>query len=760
MADARFENTEIRITFRPTGTYKAPQTGTMKFKLTKEDGSAPSEATLSPGEATQTVTIAAKKYVGTEDEKLVFKVTAPKVPDKEEFYKISFKIDFPSWPTGARSFDGHTEYAIWPSEYVVETVRTGDAAKEDGKSEGDKFEKVAIEDARSNDDGKYTFVPMSPGPVAEFTIKDPYLMVEWVEDASGGYTKKCRKRKVKVDSKPWKAKILSHPDETQGRELDKAVVQWVNLDPADGADKGSLVKVDVGPTDVAMLGDRRKVHIKVTFPSDISKRNDPFPAVWKTDAASSKLTPVNASAKPGVDELVYDLTGAKALEIPAGKDRVTFYVQLGHAGGVYCHIEVGTAATALTDDQLYLEAWRRLQFETWQAKTDGDATTKLSSWTLGGTPGTPGISAAATQHLYQTFAGATTGSRAERAKACFIDWQQAQAGFYTKDTLESQSWIPVSGGTKLIPSWDGAFFDEGAGTKITVLTWGQIVQLAQSLNPAPHPRLNQVVFADYVATAEPWSQSFGNLVADATLVPNKNLLPWDIESGSVASDTVTEVFWKASVNDGTGWTADAAWTSVTDRASMDALVKVIGVRKVHLTMPNVSSRGYPATHQVRFTIFVRGQAWSWGNINGCALGGTIAMNRYAPSLGLGAVHPIGVTNVVIHEIGHNMGQAYGDKSIDSTFGRSPANMIPGIDNPVSVASGGDLYGGHGHTGTHCAFGLSATNKACASFGSFSGQCVMFGSDNMSLTTKKMWCANCKSYIRGTHLDDVRRSWSS
>jgi hypothetical protein len=124
------------------------------------------------------------------------------------------------------------------------------------------------------------------------------------------------------------------------------------------------------------------------------------------------------------------------------------------------------------------------------------------------------------------------------------------------------------------------------------------------------------------------------------------------------------------------------------------------------------------------------------------------------------VHPIGLTNVVIHEIGHNMGQAYGDKTIDPTFGRSPANMIPGIDNPKSVASGGDLYGGHGHTGTHCAFGLSATDKACASFGGKSGSCVMFGADNMAKSSKGTWCDSCKTYIRGTHLDDVRKHWPS
>ena len=652
-------------------------------------------------------------------------------------------------------------------------MRTGDAAAAPGKSEGDKFERVAIEDGHSNADGKYTFVPTAPGAVADFTIKEPYLLVEWVVDEAGGFTRKCRKRKAKVDSKPWVAKILSHPDQALGRTLDKAAVQWVNLDPLDGADKGSLVKVEVGPVDINMIGDRRKVHVKVTFPTDISKRNDPFPAVWKTASKSSALTPVNAAGKPGVDELVYDMTGAQALEIAAGKDRVEFYVQLGFAGGVYCKIEVGTVATALTDDTLFLEAWRRLQFETWQPRTDGNAATKLSSWTLGGVAGTPGISPAATGHLYQTFAGAATGTRADRAKACFIDWQQREAGFYSKNTLESQSWIPVSGGTKMIPSWDAAFFDETPGNKVTVLTWGQIVQLAQTLNSAPDKKLNQIVFADFVATAKAWSQSF-DVMGAGPVIPDKNMLPWNITSGAVASDSITSIQWIAYVDDGSGggWVEDPdglGYQMLNTKADIDSHVRIEKVRRLRISLPNDPAHAdypgtykasKPATHQVAFKIFIEGKGWSWGDINGCALGGVIAMNRYAASLGLGTVHPIGLTNVVIHEIGHNMGQAYGDKTIDPTFGRSPANMIPGIDNPRSVASGGDLYGGHGHTGTHCAFGLSATDKACASFGGKSGSCVMFGADNMAKSSKGTWCDNCKTYIRGTHLDDVRKHWPS
>ena len=123
MPDLRFEDTEITIKLRPSGLYKAPQTGKVVFKLTKENGDAASEAVLAADKKEQTVTIPAKRYLGTDDEQIELKITAPKVPEKEEFYTIRYEVDFPTWPGGAREHDGHTEYEI-----LARRIRRGNGA--------------------------------------------------------------------------------------------------------------------------------------------------------------------------------------------------------------------------------------------------------------------------------------------------------------------------------------------------------------------------------------------------------------------------------------------------------------------------------------------------------------------------------------------------------------------------------------------------------------------------------------------------------
>jgi hypothetical protein len=160
---------------------------------------------------------------------------------------------------------------------------------------------------------------------------------------------------------------------------------------------------------------------------------------------------------------------------------------------------------------------------------------------------------------------------------------------------------------------------------------------------------------------------------------------------------------------------------------------------------------------IAISLAIEGVACST-NINGAALNGDIWMNTFA-----GEVHEIGVAGVIAHELGHNMGQAYADVSIDPTFGRPKSKPIPGIPFPKGVPEG-DVYGEHGHRGTHCANGVAdKTAKDFDSSGSNAFNehtCIMFGASNMEDSKEFEFCPDCLTYIRAENLEDIRKSWSA
>lgn len=146
------------------------------------------------------------------------------------------------------------------------------------------------------------------------------------------------------------------------------------------------------------------------------------------------------------------------------------------------------------------------------------------------------------------------------------------------------------------------------------------------------------------------------------------------------------------------------------------------------------------------------------NTNGQAINGIIWMNTFA-----GRVQPVGMAGVIAHELGHNMGQAYGDKNADDYFGRPNGKPIPGIPFPKPIPEG-NVYGNHGHQGTHCATGVK--DKAQKDFSDENStafqehECLMFGSADMDDSKEFHFCPECLSYIRAENLHDIQRSWST
>ena len=128
----------------------------------------------------------------------------------------------------------------------------------------------------------------------------------------------------------------------------------------------------------------------------------------------------------------------------------------------------------------------------------------------------------------------------------------------------------------------------------------------------------------------------------------------------------------------------------------------------------------------------------------------------------GNIKENGLGKVLLHELGHNMGQVYSDKSVDKTFGRPAIKSIPGIPFPEAVPVG-IVYGEHGHAGTHCASGLSSVTKKMSDYQKEKAfkehTCIMFGSSDMQSNKLYEYCDKCITYIRAEDLCDIRKDWS-
>jgi hypothetical protein len=67
-----------------------------------------------------------------------------------------------------------------------------------------------------------------------------------------------------------------------------------------------------------------------------------------------------------------------------------------------------------------------------------------------------------------------------------------------------------------------------------------------------------------------------------------------------------------------------------------------------------------------------------------------------------------------------------------------------------------VYIAHGHSGPHCAYGLTDVQKKLGDYGGQAGTCIMFGensgSDPGSATTG--FCPECSDYIKARDLRDL------
>ena len=285
-------------------------------------------------------------------------VTLPDVSDDAIKYRFSYKIN-----VDTKDIYESDWFYVWPksihltAKYKKDTgdvskFKEGDAVPDFPFTVGEIDENQKPVDGgtfKTGTDGTREFSVTSRGLVT-IKPKSPWEIMDPTSQAD------CkRKRELKVRMKPWKAQIKSH---NAGKTATAPVKQIVNAATDYANAKGQLIKVEVGPPDLADAVRDQEIKVKVTFPATNSKRTDPCPALWLGEDKSTALAPNPTTSKPGVAELKYEAV----VKIPADAQPAVFYVQAGVCGGDTCKIEVGVT-DSYGDDILHIENWRNIGLE-------------------------------------------------------------------------------------------------------------------------------------------------------------------------------------------------------------------------------------------------------------------------------------------------------------------------------------------------------------------------------------------------------------
>lgn len=687
-----------------------------------------------------------------------WEVKVPKVNVDEEHYELAYGVE-----AGAESYMSSTLYKVWPR--TVELSAKG----EDGKPvKGvpfkveypalEKLEMTPVDGpvarrgvARTTDKGTFVYRHVHKGP---FTVS---VVSPWMVTDEPAFAKqKGRKREAKVKRKPFKAAFVFPIGADAGAGKPRVHKQYVNLAKAAGKpERGSKLTVSIGgdPRDGVAKGD--KVFVKVEFGATNSKRNDPKPEV---DKAGTKLAPAGGVV---TFDLVFAADGGTAV----------FDLECGKAGADTYTIKIGVTDKC-EDASVVVQTWRRLEYEHLQPAKSGAG--KCTDYTILA-PGAAGLGWTAGMTSYAKSVLDPLG----------IEFSQKRAVFYGKSDM------PGAGAHNV---FDAKSIQKTAGKLFNVMTVAQADALLKAKGVhGGDTRVVSTIWMDLVCFLAKWDQSFDQIEADIDRTPKVVVLPKVVQADATNSYQaalgtglahgafpVKKLGWKVThYHDGT-WKVptDAAHpgygkratTWITDATEIAKHVEIKDHRHVRLKIPASASADHPGKlldaagklvdkgKKLRLSYTVVGLGLNI-NMNGAALRGQIWMNTFA-----GNIHDHGVTGVILHELGHNMGQAYVSNVAGAapTFGRPPAKAIPGVPIPAAVP-GGKKYEGKGHQGNHCADGLSATDRAKAAYTAgavfATHKCIMFGASDMKSATKYDFCDECKTAIKAEDLSDIRKKWT-
>ncbi len=585
----------------------------------------------------------------------------------------------------------------------------------------------------------------------------------WVLEVKNGpeIKQKCQ---VEVHRLPYVAAFHTHTAD-EGKTQDAPLQQWVNLesDKVDSGAKGNVFKIMIGADERvnALKGD--KFHVRVTFPKEIkykdgttvdaSPRRDPSPALWFDEEGKKKGKLKAASAKPGKADLVYDYTGDKAIELKEDGELIELFIQMGYAGGTTCKVEIGVTED-VQDDVRWFQAWRELKLDMVQPQKD-----TVSNYTVFKPDGSGGLTDAQINLVKK------------QLDKAFIDFSIGDTFTYSAADISNNGQYNI---------YDGSHFELASGGKVVLLTEAQCTAIESAKRAQTKKRAWFTTWADAVQVESAPTQVSEEMDSAAAkeVAVNASVFKYDIVKAD-GTLGISEIAWRVEAFEDSGNWVDiytqegvdafggddaavqqvedlAQWRRLQnpDQATVDKYVELVHHRKVKLKLPSSDADDAGNFLQVngvklKVTVYVA-FASAWFPTNASALQGSIWMGADQ-----GSWKNEGLMATLLHEMGHNMGQAYGKHGKDT--GGHTGKAVPGVPFEAKVPKG-KFYTGHDHTGGHCAEGLSKADRKKASFGGLNGTCIMFGEGSMSSSTELNYCDTCLGYLRAVHLDDISKSW--
>ncbi|RMG09523.1 MAG: carboxypeptidase regulatory-like domain-containing protein [Planctomycetota bacterium] len=285
-------------------------------------------------------------------------------------YEVYYQIEYEADGTCQRAMGFAEDITVWTRQVKITAKDPDGKPLPEAKIEvyqGDTCEEGNRTVRRTDSQGTFTFDLRQPAKVLVQFLA-PYNLLEWLK----GDEQKGRERECKVEKKPYKAEIWSHPAAT-GK-----VRHYVNLpESADEPHHGHLLKLRVGAKGdkgkreglSAQPGD--KIHFRIKL-SEV-KRSDPEVCL--------KVNGVKVPM-PGDREW----KGEAELRADSGEayKPVELDLELGYEGGVQVEIKVG-ATPDCADQTLTLETWRRLYYELMAPQMLTDKLNAAGTWADGTT---------------------------------------------------------------------------------------------------------------------------------------------------------------------------------------------------------------------------------------------------------------------------------------------------------------------------------------------------------------------------------------
>jgi hypothetical protein len=690
--------------------------------------------------------------------------------------KVKAGVIAHKWKTKGPPTDGDDGQRQWRVGYTVKVTREGQPELEAASQQIDVYHdwvevKSVAEDGsdllnatfdlkvkqgtkvvatkKKQSTGKTGKVKIKGLPAGEIEIvwTAPFVLVEW--QSSTGCNLRAKLKIVKVAKFVWpKLPAGASPPPHK---------QYVNQDadpkkPEQGTKIKLKLKLEKAGPSGPKAGDELWVRCSYAT-AQVTQRDDPVRGIVSPDAAADWI-----GAAPNTGK---KLTVDKALE-------ATCEVELGVSGLDAFTIDIG-GSEECDDAHLNIVNWRRLWIDVLQPSNTGS--NKCTDFTVFKPDRSAGLSDPILGKISSEMA--KLGIEFAAIRSAFFDATHITAE--NKKALVSASIFGKPADKKAILCTDAAF---------------QHLYDTKSTNRT-NQRVISTVWCDFIVRGITFDRTFDLETADETKALGGSSIEWAFdEDPTGAGPGVTQFRWKTTHYE----SAPGVWTEITAAgdpggskkdwqtvalpaavAERKAWIECTKVREVRIKLParagaaNAGDPGHfltqPAPGGAEGTVKVRIQvslrfAGGRSTTNGMGWHGYI----YA-STRLGTHHNNGLACMLLHELGHNLGMAYADKTVDATYGRNAGKKIPGIDFPAGVATG-IVYGEKGHKGTHCAAGVGAVLRGDADYQSGpnwqaisnAATCTMYGSMDMSQDSARVFDPDCTSFLRASDASSMFVHW--